>query len=64
MQIFKSTPFGAAFDVKVQYFEETKDADGNDSLRFPVFLCFRHTDTKEEFTPKQALEYCKERTDG
>lgn len=63
MQIFKSTPFQAAFDVKVQYFAETKDADGNDSLRFPVFLCFRHTDTKEEFTPKQALEYCKERAD-
>lgn len=62
--IFLSTPFRAAFDLKVQYFQETKDADGNDSLRFPVFVCFRHTDTKEEFTPKQALEYCKERTDG
>lgn len=60
LEIFNSTPFAAAFDVKVQYFAETKDADGNDSLRFPVFLCFRHTDTKEEFTPKQALEWCKE----
>ena len=60
LKIFNSTPFAAAFDVKVQYFAETKDANGNDSLRFPVFLCFRHTDTKEEFTPKQALEWCKE----
>ena len=60
-EIFNSISFGADFNVKVQYFAETKDADGNDSLRFPVFLCFRHTDTKEEFTPKQALEYCKER---
>lgn len=60
LEIFNSTPFGATFNVKVQYFAETKDADGNDSLRFPVFLCFRHIDTKEEFTPKQALEWCKE----
>lgn len=60
LEIFNSTPFAAAFDVKVQYFAETKDADGNDSLRFPVFLCFRHTYTKEEFTPKQALEWCRE----
>lgn len=58
--IFNSTPFKAAFDVKVQYFNETKDADGKDSLRFPVFLCFRHTYTKEEFTPQQALEWCRE----
>lgn len=58
--IFNSTPFKAAFDVKVQYFNETKDAEGKDSLRFPVFLCFRHTYTKEEFTPEQALEWCRE----
>lgn len=58
--IFNSTPFKAAFEVKVQYFNETKDADGKDSLRFPVFLCFRHTYTKEEFTPQQALEWCRE----
>lgn len=60
MEIFNSTPFAVAFEAKVQYFAETKDAKGNDSLRFPVFLCFRHTDTKEEFTPQQALEWCKE----
>lgn len=58
--IFNSTPFKATFDVKVQYFEETKDADGKDSLRFPVFLCFRHSYTREELTPEQALEWCRE----
>lgn len=54
---FVDSKFGDIFDLKVQYFNETKDANGNDSLRFPVFLCFRHKETKEEFTPKQALEF-------
>ena len=35
--------------VKVQYFEETKNQDGTDSLRFPVFLSFRNVQTNEEF---------------
>lgn len=59
LETFNSTLFGSIFDVKVQYFSETKDAEGNDSLRFPVFLCFRHKNTKEEYTVEQALRYCK-----
>ena len=35
--------------VKVQYFEKTKNQDGTDSLRFPVFLCFRNLKTDEEY---------------
>lgn len=35
--------------VKVQYFEKTKNQDGTDSLRFPVFLCFRDPVTMEEY---------------
>lgn len=64
ISVFVSKYFEENFDAKVQYFAETKDADGNDSLRFPVFLCFRHTDTKEEFTPSQVLEFCKELKNG
>lgn len=59
-KIFLSSKFLQDFSVKVQYFEETTDAGGIPSLRFPVFLCFRHIDTKEEFTPKQALEWFEE----
>ena len=33
--------------VKVQYFEKTKNKEGEDSLRFPVFLCFRDKDDRE-----------------
>src|SRR5574344_732103 len=33
--------------VKVQYFEKTVDKKGNNSLRFPVFLCFRDKDGLE-----------------
>lgn len=29
------------YQAKVQYFENTKDKDGNNSLRFPVFKAFR-----------------------
>lgn len=60
-ELFTSSRFSLAFDVKVQYFEETKDADGIPSLRFPVFLCFRHKDSKEEMTVQQVLEFCGER---
>lgn len=60
-ELFLSSRFSVAFDVKVQYFEESKDADGNPSLRFPVFLCFRHKDSKEEMTVQQVLEFCEER---
>lgn len=35
--------------VKVQYFEKTTNQDGNESLRFPVFLAFRDPNTMEEF---------------
>ena len=35
--------------VKVQYFEATTNQEGKPSLRFPVFLCFRNTETGEEF---------------
>lgn len=59
-KIFLSKKFVEDFSVKVQYFEETIDADGNPSLRFPVFLCFRHNNTQEEFTPSQALNWCAE----
>lgn len=59
-KIFLNEKFIEDFSVKVQYFEETTDADGNPSLRFPVFLCFRHNETKEEFTPSQVLDWCKE----
>lgn len=60
-ELFLSSRFSVAFDVKVQYFEETIDADGKPSLRFPVFLCFRHKDSKEEMTVQQVLEFCEER---
>lgn len=60
-KIFMSSRFSVAFDVKVQYFKETTDADGKPSLRFPVFLCFRHKDSKEEMTVQQVLEFCEER---
>ncbi len=59
-KIFLNEKFIEDFSVKVQYFEETTDADGNPSLRFPVFLCFRHNETKEEFTPLQVLDWCRE----
>jgi DNA ligase-1 len=59
-KIFLNEKFIQDFSVKVQYFEETTDADGNPSLRFPVFLCFRHNETKEEFTPSQVLDWCRE----
>ena len=59
-KIFLSKKFIEDFSVKVQYFEETTDADGKLSLRFPVFLCFRHNNTQEEFTPSQALNWCIE----
>ncbi len=33
--------------IKVKYFEESTDADGNMSLRFPTYLCFRDTNLGE-----------------
>lgn len=33
--------------IKVKYFEESRDADGNISLRFPTYLCFRDTNLGE-----------------
>ena len=33
--------------IKVKYFEESHDADGNISLRFPTYLCFRDTNLGE-----------------
>ena len=33
--------------IKVKYFEESCDADGNISLRFPTYLCFRDTNLGE-----------------
>lgn len=38
--------------VKTQYFEKTINQDGQHSLRFPVFLCFRNSQTNEEFLIK------------
>ena len=35
--------------VKVQYFEKTKNQQGQESLRFPVYMSFRDPDTLEEF---------------
>lgn len=35
--------------VKVQYFEKTTNQNGEESLRFPVFICFRNTETMDEF---------------
>ncbi len=39
--------------VKVKYFEETVNQQGGESLRFPVFLCFRDTETMEEYLTLQ-----------
>lgn len=36
--------------VKVKYFEKTTNQQGGQSLRFPIFLCFRDIDTMEEYT--------------
>ena len=33
--------------IKVKYFEESQDANGNMSLRFPTYLCFRDTNLGE-----------------
>lgn len=33
--------------IKVKYFEESRDAEGNISLRFPTYLCFRDTNLGE-----------------
>ena len=33
--------------IKVKYFEESRDADDNISLRFPTYLCFRDTNLGE-----------------
>lgn len=35
--------------VKVKYFEKTVNQQGGESLRFPIFLCFRDPETMEEF---------------
>ena len=35
--------------VKVKYFEKTTNQQGGESLRFPIFQCFRNMDTMEEF---------------
>lgn len=59
LEVFADERFGEIFNIKVQYFSETKDADGNDSLRFPVFLCFRNKRTKDELTTSQALGFFK-----
>ena len=34
-------------ETEVKYFEESRDADGNISLRFPTYLCFRDTNLGE-----------------
>lgn len=36
--------------VKVKYFEKTTNQQGGESLRFPIFICFRDPITMEEFT--------------
>ena len=35
--------------IEVQYFEETKNADGGESLRFPIFKDFRSDKTEADF---------------
>lgn len=35
--------------VKVQYFEKTTNQNGEESLRFPVFICFRNLETMDDF---------------
>lgn len=55
LHIFVQDDFQKNFYAKIQYFSETKDASGQDSLRFPVFLCFRDRNTNEEFTVNQVL---------
>ena len=37
--------------VEVQYFEETENADGNKSLRFPVYKDYRTDKTEADFEP-------------
>lgn len=54
-EVFLNPRFSELFSVKVQYFEETTDAKGNPSLRFPVFLCFRDN-LGEEFTVVDILK--------
>ena len=36
--------------IKVKYFEKTTNQQGGQSLRFPIFVCFRDLDTMEEYT--------------
>lgn len=38
------------YNVKVKFFEESKNEKGEPSLRFPTFLAFRDIETMEEFT--------------
>lgn len=35
--------------VKVKYFEKTTNQQGGESLRFPIFQCFRNMETMQEF---------------
>ena len=35
--------------VKVKYFEKTTNQQGGESLRFPIFICFRDINTMEEY---------------
>lgn len=45
-RLFDSLVNGELY-IKVKYFEESQDADGNISLRFPTYLCFRDTNLGE-----------------
>lgn len=45
-RLFDSLVNGELY-IKVKYFEESRDADGNISLRFPTYLCFRDTNLGE-----------------
>lgn len=55
-EIFLNEQFKKLFNIKVQYFEETQNAEGEPSLRFPVFLCFRDIVTGEEFGVEEILK--------
>ena len=49
-------PLTSKYEVKVQYFEKTKNKQGETGLRFPVFKCFRHPMTMEELDCWQVID--------
>lgn len=59
-KLFIQDSFVSVFSVKVKYFEKTVDSKGRPSLRFPVFLCFRHINSEEEMTVKEVIQFLED----